>query len=38
MDMAVKLTARGNPNPNAGEIVLEMANEQSLTASATAVK
>jgi hypothetical protein len=38
MDMAVKLTARGKPNPNAGEIVLEMANEQSLTASATEVK
>ena len=38
MDMAIKLTARGKPNPDAGEIVLEIANEQSLTARATEVK
>ncbi len=38
MDMAIKLTARGKPNPDAGEIVLEIANEQSLTARATEMK
>ncbi|MGD1001528.1 MAG: hypothetical protein ABSA67_12625 [Candidatus Brocadiia bacterium] len=38
MDMAIKLIARGKPNPGAGEFVLEIANDQSLTVRATEVK
>jgi hypothetical protein len=37
-DMTMTLTARGKPDPNADEIVLQMTNERSISQQATEVK